>query len=81
MKTPINKSKLMKRAWMLYRNFKRIYKTFAAALREAWVQEKRIALRKAERPVRKENTEINIAMAATIDAWRNNGRRCMYWGD
>lgn len=81
MKTPINKSKLMKRAWMLYRNFKRTYKTFAAALREAWVQEKRIALRKAERPARKENTEINIAMAATIDAWRNNGRRGMYWGD
>lgn len=83
MKTTINKRNVMKRAWMLYRHMNRLYKTFSAALREAWAQEKRIAIRKQEAAKNAESPRANAdnLMMAGAAAWYRNARPGQYFGD
>lgn len=40
MKPTINKSEVMKRAWTIYKNCRRMFPTFSSALTQAWVVEK-----------------------------------------
>lgn len=84
MKPTINKRNVMKRAWMLYKHLHRQYKTFDKALREAWAQEKRIAIRKQEAAAKatespRANTDHLIMAGAA--AWYRNARPGQYFGD
>lgn len=84
MKATINKRNVMKRAWMLYKHLHRQYKTFDVALREAWAQEKRIAIRKQEAAVKATETlrtNTDHLMMAGAAAWYRNARPGQYFGD
>lgn len=92
MKTQVNKSRLMKRAWAIYKGVNPYSYSFSAALRRAWEVEKatleyeareaRKTAIKAENAAR--STRIGNASAAWVAgaaAYYSNARPGQYFGD
>lgn len=92
MKTQVNKSRLMKRAWAIYKGVNPYSYSFSAALRRAWEVEKatleyeareaRKAAIEAENAAR--STRIGNASAAWVAgaaAHYSNARPGQYFGD
>lgn len=93
MKSQVNKSKLMKRAWTIYRGVNPYSYSFSAALRRAWEVEKATLEYKA-REARKavieaENSAAgakrtgiaNVSWMTEAVAYYNNARPSQYFGD
>ncbi len=92
MKTQVNKSRLMKRAWAIYKGVNPYSYSFSAALRRAWEIEK-AALEYEAREARKtaikaenaaRSTRISNASAAWVAgaaAYYSNARPGQYFGD
>ncbi len=92
MKTQVNKSRLMKRAWAIYKGVNPYSYSFSAALRRAWEVEK-AALEYEAREARKtaieaenaaRSTRIGNASAAWVAgaaAHYSNARPGQYFGD
>ena len=92
MKTQVNKSRLMKRAWAIYKGVNPYSYSFSAALRRAWevekatleyeVREARKTAIEAENAAR--STRIGNASAAWVAgaaAHYSNARPGQYFGD
>lgn len=93
MKTQVNKSRLMKRAWAIYKGVNPYSYSFAAALRRAWEVEK-ATLEYEVREARKAAIEAENAAArakrisnadtywtAGAVAYYSNARPGQYFGD
>lgn len=93
MKTQVNKSRLMKRAWAIYRGVNPYSYSFSAALRRAWEVE-RATLEYEAREARKAAIEaensaarakrtgnVNASWMAGAAAYYSNARPGQYFGD
>ena len=92
MKTQVNKSRLMKRAWAIYKGVNQYSYSFSAALRRAWEVEKAtleyearearktaIEAENAARSTRISNASVAWAVGAA--AYYSNARPGQYFGD
>ena len=86
MKTRINKSEVMKRAWKIFRGRNPYSYSFSAALRRAWVVEKANA-EYAAREARKETVKsayspvMSAEFEAGCTAYYRNAVQGQYFGD
>ena len=90
MKTQVNKSRLMKRAWAIYKGVNPYSYSFSAALRRAWEVEKAM-IEYNEREAKRAAIEAENAAAKTVrisNAWTigcldyyQNARPGQYFGD
>lgn len=93
MKSQVNKSKLMKRAWTIYRGVNPYSYSFSVALRRAWeveratleyeVREARKAAIEAENAAAraKQTSVTNVSWMAGAAAYYSNARPGQYFGD
>ena len=92
MKTQVNKSRLMKRAWAIYKGVNPYSYSFSAALRRAWEVEKaaleyeareaRKAAIEAENSARAKRTgNVNASWMTGAAASYSNARPGQYFGD
>ena len=93
MKTQVNKSRLMKRAWAIYKGVNPYSYSFSAALRRAWEVEKatleyearearKAAIEAENAAARAKHTSVtNVSWMAGAAAYYSNARPGQYFGD
>jgi hypothetical protein len=93
MKTQVNKSRLMKRAWTIYKGVNPYSYSFSVALRRAWEVERatleyevrvarKAAIEAENAAARAKQTSVtNVSWMAGAAAYYSNARPGQYFGD